>query len=114
MDHAATARSLKRRVLRIRGPADEDDCPICMRALGRDTVVYLPCGHPLHLSCEKQLRDSRCAARNACPLCRAPIDAACAANRAEEDFEEEIMAMLAAIIADLAPLADSPLTSRDC
>lgn len=108
MDHAATARSFKRRVLRIRGPATQDDCPICMQTLDQCTIVYLPCGHPLHLSCEKQLRSSRCAARNACPVCRAPIDHACAANKAEEDFEEEIRVMIAQIIADLS------LTSLDC
>lgn len=68
------ARTRRRRIVKLKGD-DLENCPICLYTLRtRRPVVYLPCGHSLHLRCEKKMRDSLCASCNNCPICRHIID----------------------------------------
>jgi hypothetical protein len=74
MDFMKVARTRKRRIVKLKGD-DLENCPICQYTLcTRRPVVYLPCGHSLHLRCEKKMRESLCASCNHCPICRHIID----------------------------------------
>ena len=76
MNHGAVARKTKRRIIEVRCKRDDRGvCSICLDPLQNRTLVHLPCGHPMHLKCEKAMRASpECVSHNRCPVCRQVID----------------------------------------
>ena len=68
----------KRRVVQVsRNRGVEDDCPICLETLTRNPIVFFPCGHAIHLRCERSLRASECATKYRCSMCRTIVDRVC-------------------------------------
>lgn len=47
------------------------DCPICLNPVSDTWGVCSPCGHPLHASCMRQLRDN--GRGRQCPVCNAAV-----------------------------------------
>ena len=76
MNHGAVALKTKRRIIEVRCKRDDrGECSICLEPLQNQTLVHLPCGHPMHLKCEKAMRASpACVSHNRCPVCRHVID----------------------------------------
>jgi len=64
------------------------DCPVCFEFLfeSRDDVTVLPCGHTIHKSCLKEMRDHY---QYACPLCSKSV---CDMSKVWEKFDMEIAA----------------------
>lgn len=72
-DGARTAIECKRRIIRTKSELEEP-CPVCLVSMrGRCVVHVRECGHAMHLSCERQLRQSKGAWRSRCPVCRQPF-----------------------------------------
>ena len=64
------SRKLNRVIVECVGTDEEGVCPICHEGLKGKPTTYLPCGHALHVGCHIDLRQSRCEAREKCPVCR--------------------------------------------
>lgn len=64
------------------------DCPVCFEFLfeSRYDVTVLPCGHTIHESCLKEMRDHY---QYACPLCSKSV---CDMSKVWEKFDMEIAA----------------------
>ncbi|KAJ6743610.1 CHY-TYPE/CTCHY-TYPE/RING-TYPE ZINC FINGER PROTEIN [Salix viminalis] len=64
------------------------DCPVCFEFLfeSRYDVTVLPCGHTIHKSCLKEMRDHY---QYACPLCSKSV---CDMSKVWEKFDMEIAA----------------------
>lgn len=63
-------------------PAAEDHCVVCDEPLGTRRAAALPCGHRFHADCVGEWLGRRRNLDPNCPLCRAPVPAARAANLA--------------------------------
>ena len=68
LDAKECALEKKRRVITVR-QKNEDMCPICLESLNLKRLVWLPCGHSMHLKCERALLEK---SYLRCPLCRTP------------------------------------------
>ena len=60
----------RNRILFCRRYPGAQDCPICLTQMQDKPVTVYPCGHCIHLSCDKRLRNSRCATKDKCVICR--------------------------------------------
>ena len=69
MDLVAAAKEKQRRFVSVRARINED-CPLCLESMKGKPVCIQPCGHAMHLRCDRVLHKSRCSSRNCCPVCR--------------------------------------------
>lgn len=68
----ADAMRLGRMMVSHRYPRTQE-CTICLGSMRHRPAILYPCGHSVHLFCDKRLRASRCPTLHLCPVCRAPL-----------------------------------------
>ena len=62
--------SMDRMIIKLKC-AEHSECSICLNQMYNSAVYYMPCGHNIHVTCFKRLREQIYTLK--CPLCRYPL-----------------------------------------